>query len=141
MRARMAYPPPAPARPPRPIGVTILAFLVVLVGVILVLLALLAVVAGLANLAAGGGSLFLILAGVFFILSLLLLLAGLGLWNLRPWAWWLAVLVLVLQIARSLLAFDTSQGLGEANRPLLLSLILPGLILVYLFAVRGHFRS
>jgi len=135
----MAYPPPP--RPRRPIGVAILAFLVVLVGVILVLLSLLAIVAGLAVLAAGAGSLILVLAGVFFILSLLLLLAGIGLWNLRPWAWWLAVLVLVLQIVRSLVAFDSSQGLGEANRPALASLILPGLILIYLFAVRGHFRS
>ena len=134
----MAY--PAPVRPSRPIGVALLAILVILAGLVLVLLSLLAILLGLAVLAAGGGSLVLILAGIAFVLSAFLLLAGLGLWKLRPWAWWLSVIVLVLSLLAQL-AGVSIQNWRDMTTSQIVALGLPILILLYLFAVRRHFRS
>ena len=132
----MAYPPPP--RPGRPIGVLILAFLVILVGVILVLGSLLLIVAAVAVLATTGITWPLAVTFVIFILSLFLLLAGVGLWNLRPWAWWLAVIVLALTIASAV--SRTGLAISSDWRDLL-PLALPVLVLIYLVAVRHHFRS
>src|SRR5947207_586645 len=51
---------------------------------------------------------------------------GSGLLSLRPWAWWLAIIVMVLSIV------------GSIGSPI--TAILPGLILLYLILVRRHFR-
>lgn len=129
----MAYP------PRRPIGVAILALLVILAGALLSLLAVLAVLGGLLILGAGGGGLILAIAIVFLILALMLLGAGFGLWNLRPWAWWLAVLVVVLSLLGALGAYLADPEFGGAGS--LLRIAIPFLILVYLLAVRGQFRG
>ncbi len=134
----MAYPPPPPQPPSRPIGVAILAILVILAGVILVLISLVALLAGVAILATTGITLILVIAAVAFILSLILLLAGLGLWHLRPWAWWLAMIVIVLGIANAIAGMQLSRSTELRD---LVPLALPVLILLYLFAVRHHFRS
>lgn len=131
----MSAPPPPgyyvpPYAPPhRPIGVAILAILVVLVGVVLlipaILLLLLSGFAGLAGLPLFG--LVGAVAGiVLLIVALIWIGVGLGLWHLRSWAWWLAVIVMVLTI------------IGLLAAPVFA--ILPILILVYLVLVRQHFH-
>ena len=117
----------APLR--RPIGVAILAILVVLVGALLLILAIgIFAISGFIGLA--GLPMFGIvgaLAGVLVLIHALVWIGvGLGLWHLRSWAWWLAVIVMVLSI------------LGVLTTPAFA--LVPILILVYLILVRNHFR-
>jgi len=106
----MAYPPPPPRRP---IGIAILAILIILVGIILTIIFLLLLVASIALIPVLG-FIAVAITGVLFILSLILLLAGFGLWNLRPWAWWLAMLVLLLEIVSQISEQDIPFLTGEA---------------------------
>lgn len=129
----MAYPPRK-----RPIGVVLLAVLVILGGVLLTIVALLATLRASVIFAAGGGAILLILMLIFLILSLILLSAGFGLYNLRPWAWWLAVFVLVLVLLSNIASFGLAfVSLGA----ILVPVIIPAFILIYLLAVRSYFRS
>ena len=131
----MAYAPP----PRRPIGVTILAILVILAGLFAVLVTLLLVLAAVLLIPAWG-LLPVIVTGIAFLLAVLLLASGFGLLRLRPWAWWLAVIVLVLN-----LVFTFSQlgipGLGTLATGQMITIAIQVLVLLYLFAVRGSFRS
>ncbi|HLB67915.1 MAG TPA: hypothetical protein VJN63_05570 [Thermoplasmata archaeon] len=135
----MSAPPPPPGvyppgyyqapRPSRPIGVSILAILVVLGGV-LFLLSGIAILLFSAAFALGGLGIFglagSILGGIVLIFGIIWIAVGLGLWNLRGWAWWLAVIVMVLTI------------LGGISAPAVI--VIPLLILIYLILVRNHFR-
>lgn len=123
--------------PTRPIGVAILAVLVILAGVVLTILAVLMVRGGLSILGTTGNALLLGLALVFLLLSLILLAAGFGLWSLRPWAWWLAAIVLVLHLVTRVGDTAVARQIGPA---ILIGFVLPLLILVYLLAVRGRFQ-
>lgn len=131
-------PPPAPGydasgyAPPlrRPIGVAILAILTIVVGVLIFIAGLLLLVAS--SLLLGFGMPFSFglaggfVGGIVVLVGLLWIGAGFGLWHLRGWAWWLAVIVMLLSI------------LSNLATPALA--ILPVLILVYLVLVRHHFR-
>jgi hypothetical protein len=113
----------------RPLGVAILAILVVLGGVLLVLAgAAVLFLSGAAALADLGvlGLAGAVLGGALLIFGLIWLAVGFGLWNLRSWAWWLAVIVMVLSI------------IGGIGAPV--TIVIPALILVYLLVVRNHFR-
>lgn len=122
----------------RPIGVVIRAVLVIVVGAILTILATLAVLAALAAVALGVvGPAVLFLSILVLMFSIVVLAAGIGLYNLRPWAWWLAVIALALQLL-SVLARS-----GVRWNPVFwenLSWLLPLFSLLYLFAVRRRFR-
>ncbi len=118
-----------PPRPSRPLGVAILAILVVLVGVILLfgaialfLLSTSFAFAGLPTFGLAGS----ILALILLIFALLWIGVGLGLWHLRSWAWWLAVIVMILSILGGIAALP--------------SIVIPLIILIYLLLVRDHFR-
>ncbi len=117
-------------RPSRPIGVAILAILIVLVGAIFLL-------ASIALFAAAGYSYFAglprffgltgaILGAVLLVLALVFIGVGLGLWHLRSWAWWLAIIVLIVDI------------IGSLTDPI--GLVIPLVLLIYLVLVRQHFR-
>jgi hypothetical protein len=122
---------PSPAPKRRPIGVTILAVLTILGGVLIALVGIILLLAPLViaslgipsilGLAAG------ILGGIILIFGIIWMAVGSGLLNLRPWAWWLAIIVMILSVVGSM---GTS----------LVGAIVPGLILLYLFLVRQHFR-
>jgi hypothetical protein len=127
----MAYPPPPPRR--RPIGVTILAILIILAGILFTLVSLFVILIGVVVIPQWG-FLGVAIGVIALILALLLLAAGFGLMGLRPWAWWLAVIVLVLYLATQV----TTALAGSIG---LYTLVLPALILVYLLAVRKHFTS
>ena len=123
------YYPVPPARPSRPIGVAILAILVMIAGVLLILLGIGTLLLSTAFALSGFGLFGLggtILGAVFLVFGLIFLGVGLGLWHLRPWAWWLAVIVSVLSIV------------GSISTPI--AIVLPLLLLIYLVLVRHHFR-
>ncbi|HLA46507.1 MAG TPA: hypothetical protein VJ207_02925, partial [Thermoplasmata archaeon] len=63
---------------------------------------------------------------IIVLVSLIAIVAGFGLWNLRPWAWWLAVIIAVIQLALNGLTLN-------------FTLVLWLIILVYLLAVRKNF--
>src|SRR5436309_9772328 len=95
----------APTRP-RPIGVTILAVLTILGGVLLLLLGILVIafsslLVGV-GLPLGLGLTGSILGAIVLILGIIWIAVGSGLLNLRPWAWWLAIVVMVVSIIGSL---------------------------------------
>lgn len=105
-----------------------------MVGGVLVILVglLLAVAAGIiGGVLAGTGGLLVgaALGAVVLIAGVLMLVAGLGLWGMRSWAWWLAVIVLVL---------DLFVSLGS---PGILGKAVLALLLVYLIAVRRYFNQ
>jgi len=126
----MSYPPvPYPQRRRRPIGVTILAILIILAGLFFLLISLAALVLGTVFLGGFG----LALGAVLVILALLTLAAGFGLLGMRPWSWWLSVIVLVLSILSQVGSYQIGTGS-------LWGIAIPGLILVYLLAVRKYFR-
>jgi hypothetical protein len=128
--AAPAPPIPATARPlHRPIIVAILAALVIIAGA-LVLIAGLLLALGLGLLggfAFGGvGAVVGVAIGaVIVIVGAIMLIAGLGLWRLRSWAWWLTVIVVVIDLI----------GAG------LIGKIALGVLLVYLIVVRKYFNQ
>ena len=126
----MAYPPvPYPPSRRRPIGVTILAILIILAGIFFLLISLAALVIGTVFLGGFG----LAIGVVLVILAFLTLAAGLGLLRMRRWAYWLSVIVLVLSILSQVGSYQIGAGS-------LWSIAIPALILIYLLAVRKHFR-
>jgi|SRR3990170_323545 len=133
-------PPPAPAYyappmpPQRPIGVAILAVLTVLGGIGTLGLGLLLVLGGAVAGSVGGffgalGIFIIVLGAIVALFGVLGILAGIGLWRMRPWAWWLAFIVGILQV---LAAFATYP---ESTVTLALWIV----IVVYLLVVKKHF--
>ncbi len=109
---------------------TILAVLTILGGVLLLLLGIVVVafsslLVGV-GLPLGFGLTGSVLGAIVLIFGIIWIAVGSGLLNLRPWAWWLAIIVMVLSIV------------GSIGSPI--SALIPGLILVYLILVRHHFR-
>jgi lysylphosphatidylglycerol synthetase-like protein (DUF2156 family) len=116
-----------------------LAVLVILVGILATLVSLLLLLAAIIVIPAVG-ILPAVIFGIVFLLAVFLLAAGFGLLRLRPWAWWLAVIVLVLN-----LVFTFAQlgipGLGALATSQWITIAIQVLVLLYLFAVRGSFQS
>lgn len=119
----------------RPLGITIIA---IILGISAVL-GLIAIILGLVALGAAhvGGALAsaaivaLVVAAVFAILELFL---AWGLWTLRPWAFWATAVIEAIRILDGLYAlFVQHVAIGSA----ILSLIIPIIILVYLFVDRN----
>jgi len=123
------YPPPSPP-PSRPIGVTILAILTILIGILIVVAGIVLVIGLIALVGIGFPPVFgiagTVLGGILLLFGLLWIGVGLGLLHLRSWAWWLAIIVMILSIIGSI---GTVVGA-----------IIPGLILIYLILVRHHFH-
>src|SRR5438552_15110031 len=104
MAAYPAYP-AAPTRS-RPIGVTILAVLTILGGVLLLLLGIVVIafsslLVGV-GLPLGFGLTGSILGALVLIFGIVWIAVGSGLLNLRSWAWWLAIIVMVLSVVASI---------------------------------------
>ena len=58
--------------------------------------------------------------------------AGVGLWNLRRWAWWLAILGGIVGFAFAVLGYVLASGS-------IIGMLIWGGLLAYLFVVRGNF--
>jgi hypothetical protein len=113
--------------------VTILAVLLILVGIFAVLISLAVLGVGVLLIPDTGG-LGVAVGAIALILSFLILAAGFALLSLRPWAWWLAVIVLFLYLSAQAWFVLSGGGIG------LLGVVIPALIFIYLLAVRKHFR-
>lgn len=131
----------------RPLGITILGSLAVVAGIVLLILGLFSLLAifALEGFQVGPqvpAELFLISALLNIIVGAVLLASGNGLLNLRPWAWWVAALVALIGIARSILSVLSGVAQAAPSGLLggLLSLVLLLVFLAYLLSVRGHFR-
>lgn len=144
MSAPSSAPMPPPMPPPgvyrtmptkRPIGVAILAILSGLAGIIEILggMALLGVAAiGGAALVSAGipawiAGLVGVLGAVLLLLGLVTFAVALGLWRMRGWAWWVAIIVNVISIVINAL-IGTWFGIP-----------IPLIIIIYLLVIRDKF--
>ena len=112
----------------RPLGVAVIALVVMAFGAVAALLGLAGMlvgfVSGIMDSPRGGGREFL--AGVAgLVLGAAYVIAGIGLWNTRAWAWWLAVLAGAVGFV---LAFGSPVWM-----------VLWAGVVVYLILVRGNF--
>src|SRR5437588_3669791 len=99
----------------RPLGVTIIAILVAIGGV-------LGIIGGLLLFA------FIPALAIFsLVVGVLDLILAWGLWTLKPWAFWMAVIIEVIALVQGI--FGLAQGQGGS----VFSLIFPIVILLYLF--------
>ncbi len=126
--------PPAPAPRKTPIGVIILGVLTILSGLALVAVGGVFVLAAFFAVGAGpvGGifaAIFGIIGAIILIFGIIAILAGVGLIRLRPWAWWLAMIVAVLAFLSSL------ADVGSLWYVTVLELV----IIVYLVVVKKEF--
>lgn len=103
----------------RPIGITILAILAIIGGI-------LSILAGIAQLAPGA----MAFGVVSLVLGVLYLVYGFGLWQLKGWAWLLAVVVNALSVINFVVQV-ISDGFAPGR---IVSLVISVLILVYLFS-------
>ncbi|MFQ6125258.1 MAG: hypothetical protein ACE5R6_11740 [Candidatus Heimdallarchaeota archaeon] len=109
----------------RPTGVTILAVLEIIVGILGIIGGLLAITVG-GFLAAEGygsfGALAGVLGGIAFILGLFALAVGWGLWNLRKWAYQIAMILAIIGIIVAIVTLPGS----------IISLVIDAIIIYYL---------
>lgn len=132
---------------PRPLGITLLGSVVVVVGLILLVLGLVNILAFFGIVAIeissdASAEAFLLSAFLNLFVGVALLASGNGLLNLRPWAWWLAFIVVLIGVFRSV--FSLVTGVAQTALTALVSAVL-GLILLlvllgYLVSVRRYFR-
>ena len=122
----------------RPLGVTIIAILEIIGAIGLLLTSLAAITTALGVSIAIGAILRLIMAW--------------GLWTLKRWAFWVAVILEVIHFCYNLYnlltnhstAIEAATGMSVTKGSVLFSLILSLVILIYLFAdrnVRAAFRT
>ena len=102
----------------RPTGISILAALQVIGGVFAVLGGLLVLAAG----AYFGEGFWAVISIVVFLLGFFSIVVGWGLWNLRKWAYQVAMILAVIGIITALLSLPGS----------ILTLVIDGIIIYYL---------
>lgn len=129
----------------RPVGVTILGGLVLVAALVMALAGLAGMFVAFADLIPGvnipGVATFL-WGLTFFVLAICLGVAGAGLLSLRPWAWWLAMIVtLGALLYAGYNIYDASTGTGAGiELTSLLTVGFVGVVFAYLLAVYGRFR-
>jgi hypothetical protein len=130
----------------RPVGISILGGLVVLAAAILVLVGIASFFVGLAFLFPGSqiSGTTLILNGIlYFVLGVVLGVAGIGLLMMRAWAWGLAVLGSLVGLVYLLYGvYQDTRGGGGISLSSAIITVIVGAILVYLLSVsRAFFRK
>jgi uncharacterized membrane protein (DUF2068 family) len=123
----------------RPLGVTVLGFLVFLAGFVVILAGIGGILLGLTGLLPSSPvPLGLVLEGVIALaLGIVLLAAGAGLLQLRPWAWWLAVITVLLSLVYTVYGIWQSGAVPIGS---VVSAVLLAVIFVYLLSVYRFFR-
>jgi hypothetical protein len=127
----------------RPLGITILGGLVLLAAVIMFLLAVASFVVGLAFLLpfTTTGTTLLLNGLLYFVVAIVLGVAGSGLLGMRPWAWGLAVLAsLVTLVYVGYNTVQKSQAGESVPFQAILEVVLVGVVFVYLLSVSRAFR-
>jgi uncharacterized membrane protein (DUF2068 family) len=114
----------------RPMGVTILAVLAAIGGVIDVLAGI--VLLGVSTVSA---SFALPIAGLASVLGFLLVATGIldfvfayGAWGLKPWAWMLGIVLMVVRVVLDVLTFQSSSAVGLVE-----GIVISGIIIYYLY--------
>ena len=115
----------------RPLGVTILCILSWIGAIILIGLG---AVGAIASIAIGSG-LGLVLSLTILIIGILLFFVTFALWQLKMWAWWLVIILNVIQIV---LGIGSAVSQGSAGP--IIGIIIPVIIVIYLWTVKDHFR-
>ncbi|HVB72045.1 MAG TPA: DUF2127 domain-containing protein [Ktedonobacteraceae bacterium] len=118
----------------RPLGVTIISILLGIQAVLLIVVGLTAVLAGGVS---GTGFLFFV-GWIPLVIGILSLILAWGLWNLRPWAFWTAVILEALSIINHIFGLGNNGSRGTGG------LIISVIILLYLLLdsnVRRAFRT
>jgi len=125
------------------LGITILGALVVLAAVILILISIASFFVGLAFVLPfrETGTTLLLNALLYFVIGVVLAVPGSGLLRMRPWAWGLAILAtLVTLVYVGYTAYQRSNAGEPLSLPAILTLVIVGVILVYLLSVSRAFR-
>jgi len=128
----------------RPVGISVLGGLVVLGAVILVLIGIASFFVGLAFLFPGtpfSGTTLILNGLLYFVLGVVLGVAGSGLLRMRAWAWGLALLAALVGLVYLLYGVyqDTRGGAGVSWYSVL-TIVIVAAILVYLLSVARAFR-
>lgn len=116
----------------RPVGVTILAILTILFGILVVIGGIavmgIAVVGGIFGTAFPAAQAFLY-GGLAVALGIVALIGGAGLWGVKRWAWWLVIIIGVIQIIYYGIFADY------------ITVALWAIVVIYLIAVRKAFMG
>lgn len=125
----------------RPLGVTVLGGLVALAAIIVFLMSLASFVVGLAFLLPfpSQGATLLWNGVLFFVLAIVLGIAGSGLLRMRIWAWGLALLVALVTLVYVFYAAILAPG-GGLTLTSAITVVLVGAISAYLLTVVRFFR-
>lgn len=111
----------------RPLGITIIAVIVAIYGI-------LNIIAGIALMGASTT-----IGVISLVLGILDLVLAWGLWTLQRWAFWATALIEALSLINGIFGMMYGGGVSA-----ILSIVIPLIILIYLFAdrnVRAAFRT
>ena len=112
----------------RPLGVTIICILSWIGAIALIAIGAAAVIGGFFF------PLLFIVGAVFLIIGIVSFLVTFALWQLKMWAWWLIVILNIISIISGV---GSAVAAGDAWP--LVGIILPVIIVVYLWTVKDHF--
>lgn len=125
----------------RPLGITILGGLVALAAIIVFLMSVASFVVGLAFLLPfpSQGATLLWNGLLFFVLAIVLGVAGIGLLGMRIWAWGLAILASLVTLVY--LGYNAFVGPGAAlSLSSAITMVVVGALLGYLLSITRSFR-
>jgi len=113
----------------RPLGVTIICILSWIGAIALIAIGALAVIGGFFL------PLLFIVGAVFLIIGIVMFLVTFALWQLKMWAWWLIVILNIISIVSGI-----GSAVATADFSPIIGIILPVIIVIYLWTVRDHFK-
>jgi hypothetical protein len=113
----------------RPIGVTIICILSWIGAIALIAIGALFVLGGLFI------PLLAVIGAVFLVIGIVSFLVTFALWNLKMWAWWIIVILNVISIVSGI-----GSAVAYADFSPIFGIIIPVIIVIYLWTVRDHFR-
>ena len=119
----------------RPIGVIIIAILQLIGALAMLGLGALSLIAGLAI--PFFGFILMALGAFMLVWGIIGLILFWGLWGMKSWAWLITIIFNIISIIMGVYGFYNS---GFVDFTQLVNVIIPLIIVIYLFFVREHFR-